>query len=147
MSERTRSVDKLHERSADDGGETGARPRHPPTLAITNSLPSENTDARPPGGGNCEAGPTARTASLSGGVLRSWTAHETARPIRSRLRTCAMRAAACSNSRLDSSSLNMPQVSARPTIAMSRGSGISSLNSTDMIRSFTSRSAFPSMVG
>ena len=68
-------------------------------------------------------------------------------PMRSSLRTCSMRALACSSSRLESSSLNIPQAWAKEMITTSRGLGISSLNSTPMIRNFTSRSASPSIVG
>ena len=58
-----------------------------------------------------------------------------------------MRAAACSSSDFDSSSPKMPQASAKAMITTSRGPGISSLNSTPMMRSFTSRSALPSIIG
>ena len=58
-----------------------------------------------------------------------------------------MRSATRCSSRRDSSTPNRPQESASPMITTSRGAGITSLNSTSMMRSFTSRSASPSTIG
>ena len=71
----------------------------------------------------------------------------TARPIRSILRMSSMRGRACRTSRFDNSSVKMPQASARQMITTSRGVGTTSLKSTSRMRSFTSRSASPSMSG
>ena len=62
-------------------------------------------------------------------------------------RTRSIRSRASSRSALVSIRSNTPQASARQMMTTSRGPGMSSPNSTPMMRRRTSRSAFPSTVG